>query len=324
MLSKGFAQCDLMYQSNRHYHSRVFHWQYIHGDYVLSKFINFFMKDGEKGKVVNQFLKSMYFLKKKFGINPVLLLKFSILQHNLSFQVSYKKFGKKVFYFTRFLDYKQQLNFCVKRFVKIVKEVQRRKKLSQWKSLALVVLHHVVSRQSKSGSQFHVDPYQQSLVQTRRQLVLVRRRLKSLEYTQYKLKGIFFRVNSSLDSLLLDLSHLYSWFTRFRQFLFGLQCRKLDIVYQISYLKLKIASLSERRKQAFKRNNFYLKFLRPELNLFTQAVKYKKGVVNIRPFFRYREEVEKNVRLHNFYNPSLRHRKLFFRTSKFGQSHSNE
>jgi hypothetical protein len=162
------------------------------------------------------------------------------------------------------------------------------------------------------------------LVQTRRQLVLVRRRLKSLEYTQYKLKGIFFRVNSSLDSLLLDLSHLYSWFTRFRQFLFGLQCRKLDIVYQISYLKFKIASLSERRKQAFKRNNFYLKFLRPELNLFTQAVKYKKGVVNIRPFFRYREEVEKNVRLHNFYNPSLRHRKLFFRTSKFGQSRSNE
>jgi hypothetical protein len=79
------------------------------------------MKNGEKNKTFSFFFKCLYFLKKKLGINPIFLIKLALLKRNWMVRLTKKQFKKKVFFFSRILDFKQQIRQCVSRFIYAVK-----------------------------------------------------------------------------------------------------------------------------------------------------------------------------------------------------------
>ena len=67
-----------------------FYWKYIYGDIIISKFITFLIKNGYKNKAIRFFFKALYNLKLKFGINPILLIKYVILKRNVLHKVTKK------------------------------------------------------------------------------------------------------------------------------------------------------------------------------------------------------------------------------------------
>jgi hypothetical protein len=56
-----------------------------------------------------------------------------------------------------------------------------------------------------------------------------------------------------------------------------------------------------------------------ELKEFKKAAKFKNAFLNFRLFHKKRRELATGIRLHLKYDVRLRHRKIFFRVSKYGQ-----
>ncbi len=59
--------------------------------FVISKFINFLVKSGYKNRAIKFFFKALLNLKNKFGINPILLIKYIVLKRNVLHKVTKKK-----------------------------------------------------------------------------------------------------------------------------------------------------------------------------------------------------------------------------------------
>jgi hypothetical protein len=103
------------YQNN--FSSIFFYWKYVYQDYIIFTLINFLMKNGKKNKTFSFFFRCLFLLKKKLGMNPIFLIKLVLLKRNWMIQLTKKQFHKKVFFFTRVLDFKRQIRQCVSKFI---------------------------------------------------------------------------------------------------------------------------------------------------------------------------------------------------------------
>jgi hypothetical protein len=68
------------------------------------------------------------------------------------------------------------------------------------------------------------------------------------------------------------------------------------------------------------RQQFLTRFFIKDLNDLKEAVKSKNSFLNFRLRKKKRKELSIGTRIHTSHNVRLRHRKIFFRVSKYGQS----
>lgn len=121
-----------------------FYWKYIYGDIIISKFINSLVKSGKKNRSISIFLKALSNMKNKFGINPILLVKYIILKRNVLHKITKKRMKKKTFYYLRVLDFEKQISSTIKKIMKLVFYLKEKKKLRLWQSVFLVLLNFCV------------------------------------------------------------------------------------------------------------------------------------------------------------------------------------
>jgi hypothetical protein len=106
-----------------------FYWKYIYGDFVISKFINFLVKSGHKNRAIKLFFKALLNLKTKFGINPILLVKYIVLKRNVLHKVTKKKVKQKTFYSLRLLDFEKQISNTIKKIMELIFFLKAKKKV---------------------------------------------------------------------------------------------------------------------------------------------------------------------------------------------------
>lgn len=107
-------------KSNKSKRFDYFYWKYIYGDFIISKFINFLVKSGHKNRAIKLFFKALHNLKSKFGINPILLVKYIILKRNVLHKVTKKKVKQKTFYYLRLLDFEKQISHTIKKIMEFI------------------------------------------------------------------------------------------------------------------------------------------------------------------------------------------------------------
>jgi len=129
-----------------------FYWKYLHGDIVVSKFINFLIKDGKKNRALSILFKSLFNLKQKFGLNPILILKYAILKRNSIVRVNSKQVKGKPFFTFRILDYKKQINLTIKKIMRLVTFFKKKNNLKLWQSLFLILLNFSLNRNADKAS----------------------------------------------------------------------------------------------------------------------------------------------------------------------------
>jgi len=112
-----------------------FYWKYIYGDIVISKFINFLVKSGYKNRAIRLFFKALLNMKSKFGINPILLIKYIIIKRNTLHRITTKKAKKKTLYYLRIMDYDKQISNTVKKIMAIIFFINKKNHLKLWKSI---------------------------------------------------------------------------------------------------------------------------------------------------------------------------------------------
>ena len=126
-----------------------FYWKYIYGDLIVSKFISFLIKSGYKNRSIRLFFKALQNLKVKFGINPILLVKYIILKRNVLHKVTKKKVKQKTFYYLRLLDFDRQISNTIKKIIELIFFLKEKKKLKLWQSIFTVLLNFCLSKSKK-------------------------------------------------------------------------------------------------------------------------------------------------------------------------------
>ena len=126
-----------------------FYWKYIYGDIIISKFITFLIKNGYKNKAIRFFFKALYNLKLKFGINPILLIKYVILKRNVLHKVTKKKVKRKTFFYLRLLDFDRQISSTIKKIMELIFFIKEKKKLKLWQSIFVVLLNFCIVKNKK-------------------------------------------------------------------------------------------------------------------------------------------------------------------------------
>src|SRR3989338_11469976 len=138
--------------NNKKYSSfDYFYWKYIYGDFVISKFINFLVKSGYKNRAIKFFFKALLNLKNKFGINPILLIKYIVLKRNVLHKVTKKKVKQKTFYSLRLLDFEQQISNTIKKIMELILFLKEKKKVKLWQSIFLVLLNFSILKNKKKN-----------------------------------------------------------------------------------------------------------------------------------------------------------------------------
>jgi len=284
----------------------------------------------------------MFLLKKTLGVNPVLLLKMSILKYNIPYQIHTKKFGKKIFYYTRFLGYRQQMNQCIRRFVHFVNVLKKRKNIPLWKSLFVFVLNHCIKQKvfvsnKKKGevrgisvlirrSIFFSQKVEQVISRFMEKVLEVKKIVQSLNNFYVKLRELVLEYGNVLTRGVLNFYlkdirwNIYRIISGLRFMFYRNMMPFFHFFFQEKrkFLKL-IRRLNRFRRKRMGKNQFASRLVSQSRKDLNTAKTIIKSVVNFRPFFRYQEEIEKNRRLHSRYYVRLRHRQTFLRKSKFGQ-----
>ncbi len=356
-----------------------FYWKYIYGDFVISKFINFLVKSGQKNRSIKLFFKALINLKNKFGINPILLIKYIILKRNVLHKVTSKKVKQKTFYSLRLLDFEKQISYTIKKIMELIFFLKKKKKIQLWQSIFLVLLNFSILKNKKKKT--NVLKYDNISFNNNAQKVLkafsilrLFRKVRaqflriyfSLKSTIFLLSRIFIFLYHSKKYIVLNMSNLdinninnisnllyfnknlyyYLTLIKYRLFYFKKKYSdKLNLFrnkirrFFYSFKRLKNKHLLNRidsfRRRKYKKRllqsnkylltskykqHFLTRFFFKELNELKEASQFKNALLNFKSRSKKRKELSMGTRIHNKHDIRLRHRKIFFRVSKYGQS----
>ena len=355
-----------------------FYWKYIYGDIIISKFITFLIKNGYKNKAIRFFFKALYNLKLKFGINPILLIKYVILKRNVLHKVTKKKVKRKTFFYLRLLDFDRQISSTIKKIMELIFFIKEKKKLKLWQSIFVVLLNFCIVKNKKKKNilvDLEKGNYFLSVKKTLRRFSLYRifSKINSYFFAAYVLlKKIIFllsmassfyisfflyllrstsyiNINSSflilyIFSFFKLLLH-YLWVIKYRLFrlkkryllrlqLFRIKLRRFFLSFRRLKKKYKVykskrLKLYKRKKYLLKKNknilrnkfkqHFLTRFFFKELGDLKKASKFKNSFLNFKLINKKKRELKMGTRVHKKYDIRLRHRKIFFRISKYGQ-----
>jgi hypothetical protein len=354
-----------------------FYWKYIYGDFVVSKFINFLVQSGYKNRAIKLFFRALSNLKNKFGLNPILLIKYIVLKRNVLHKVTKKKVKQKTFYYLRLLDFEKQISNTIKKLMDLIFFLKEKKNIKLWQSIFLILLNFSILKNKKKihhSLKYNVKVFKQK----------IKRVIKSFSIRRMynTIKNKFVKLYSLLKSYIFFFSNVFNIIFNFKFFIkndilnhVDLECflnfllfyKKLYYHYRIMklrffYFKKRYSSRFNsfrnkirrffyffkylrnrnllnridafRRRQFFKkvllsnkqlllnkyRQQFLTRFFIKDLNDLKEAVKSKNSFLNFRLRKKKRKELSIGTRIHTSHNVRLRHRKIFFRVSKYGQS----
>nr|YP_010049254.1 40S ribosomal protein S7 [Pleurostomum flabellatum]QPL15600.1 40S ribosomal protein S7 [Pleurostomum flabellatum] len=146
---------------------------------------------------------------------------------------------------------------------------------------------------------------------------------KYLWYQLYCIKKFLFKT---------DLTRFFHFLKKVSSHLFFNLC-KLRLIYRgilvKNYYKIFLGRLIEIRQLRFfhkkrveriRRKAGLKRFFYSDQKTFSMYGNRPKSNINMKPFFRFQEEVNKNQRLHSVYHIKYRQRDIFLRKSKFGMN----
>lgn len=355
-----------------------FYWKYIYGDFVISKFINFLVKSGHKNRAIKLFFKALLNLKNKFGINPILLIKYIVLKRNVLHKVTKKKVKQKTFYSLRLLDFEKQISNTIKKIMELIFFLKNKKKIRLWQSIFLVLLNFSILKNKKKNT----VPFSYDSLNFNINVSKVLRTFSLLRFFK-QVRNKFIRLYVSLKGSVFLMNKVFIFFYRFKKYLglnlnnvslndlpsvlhllsfnknlyFYLTCMKyrLAIINSIfiskltryrnklknfffAFKRLKNKHLLNRidlfRKRKYKKKmllrnktllrskykqHFLTRFFFKDLNDLKKASKSKNSFLNFKLRNKKRKELSMGTRIHSKHDVRLRHRKIFFRVSKYGQ-----
>nr|AOS85661.1 ribosomal protein S7 [Naegleria fowleri] len=340
-----------------------FYWKFIHGDIVVSTFINFLVKSGCKNRAIRIFFKAISALKSKFGINPVLLLKYIILRRNVLHRVTTKKKKKKTFYYLRLLDFDRQIKNTVRKLMKLVFYLKDKKHLKLWQCIFLVLLNfctlsgdsnsiNVVLNMNEKKFKFFfyfyscyrklrtfIHLYKRIYIRTKKVVLFLHNVLGTMpRYINYIILNISYMKNKIGLSILYYYKILYNFLylmkhreLRIKKFFTKktLKVKKKVSRYLSHYIKY-LGELKTKKRMFFKSLKYKFKdkkiketflnyFFFKELAEFKKAAEFKNSILNFKRSNKRKRELSMGTRIHTKYDVKLRHRKIFFRVSKYGQ-----
>jgi len=355
-----------------------FYWKYIYGDFVISKFINFLVKSGHKNRAIKLFFKALLNLKSKFGINPILLIKYIVLKRNVLHKVTKKKVKQKTFYSLRLLDFENQISNTIKKIMDLIFFLKGKKKIKLWQSIFLVLLNFsIVKNKKKSTDSLKYDTVNFNInvskvlstfsllrvfIAARKKYIRVYTRLKSSVFLLNKVFIFIYRFKRYLSlnlsninkSDIINILSLLSFNKVLYFYLTVLKYRIALLNYKFvsklkryrdkirrffySFKRLKNKHLLNRidlfRKRKYKKKmmlrnklvlrnkykqHFLTRFFFKDLNDLKKASKSKNGFLNFKLRNKKKKELSIGTRIHSKHDVRLRHRKIFFRVSKYGQ-----
>jgi hypothetical protein len=355
-----------------------FYWKYIYGDFVISKFINFLVKSGHKNRAIKLFFKALLNLKTKFGINPILLVKYIVLKRNVLHKVTKKKVKQKTFYSLRLLDFEKQISNTIKKIMELIFFLKAKKKVKLWQSIFLVLLNFsILKNKKKNASSFKYDHVNFNInvskvlktfsllrifKQVRNKFLRLYLSLKGSVFLMNKIFIFIYRfkkyIGLHLDhininnlpgilSLLSFNKNLYFYLTCIKYRLAILNSKFLNKLkryrnklrnFFYSFKRLKNKHLLNRidlfRKRIYKKKmllknksllrskykqHFLTRFFFKDLSELKKASKSKNSFLNFKLRNKKRKELSIGTRIHSKHDVRLRHRKIFFRVSKYGQ-----
>jgi len=355
-----------------------FYWKYIYGDFVISKFINFLVKSGHKNRAIKLFFKALLNLKNKFGINPILLVKYIVLKRNVLHKVTKKKVKQKTFYSLRLLDFEKQISNTIKKIMELIFFLKSKKKVKLWQSIFLVLLNFsILKNKKKNVSSFKYDNVNFN--------INVSKVLKTFSLLRLfkQVRNKFLRLYLSLKGSVFLMNKVFIFIYRFKKYLsLHLEHVNLDnlpnILYLLSFnknlyfyltcIKYRLAILNSKflnrlkryrnklrnffysfkrlknkhllnridlfRKRIYKKKmllknksllrskykqHFLTRFFFKDLSDLKKASKSKNSFLNFKLRNKKRKELSIGTRIHSKHDVRLRHRKIFFRVSKYGQ-----
>lgn len=191
-----------------------FYWKYIYGDFVISKFINFLVKSGHKNRAIKLFFKALLNLKNKFGINPILLIKYIVLKRNVLHKVTKKKVKQKTFYSLRLLDFEKQISNTIKKIMELIFFLKNKKKIRLWQSIFLVLLNFSVLKNKKKTT----SPLKYDTLGFNTNVSKVLRTFSLLRIFK-RVRDKFLRIYLSLKGSIFLMNKVFIFIFRFKKYL---------------------------------------------------------------------------------------------------------
>jgi len=280
-----------------------FYWKYIYGDLIVSKFISFLIKSGYKNRSIRLFFKALQNLKVKFGINPILLVKYIILKRNVLHKVTKKKVKQKTFYYLRLLDFEKQISNTIKKIIELIFFLKEKKNLKLWQSIFTVLLNFCLLKNKKKKNA--LIKYNHSLFLRKAKKILT---MSSLVRIHSEIKKNFLSIYQKFKFVLFYLSKICVFFFRIKKYILkyisknkmNVEMNKNILFFLLSYKRLyyyltkfkyRFAFFKHRYMVFFRANKkkikFFFTFLKKfkrkysmnKLRLFNKR-KYKKRVLS--------------------------------------------
>lgn len=355
-----------------------FYWKYIYGDLIISKFINFLVKSGHKNRAIKFFFKALFNLKSKFGVNPILLIKYIVLKRNMLHKVTKKKVKQKTFYYLRLLDFDKQISNTIKKIMELILFLKEKKKLKLWQSIFLILLNFCILKNKKKKStvikydnlRFNEnvakvmktfsllrifsairDKFMRVYVLLKSNIFLLSNIFRIVFRFKKYLKNVIANVNSSsiqdILSILMWNKTLYFYLTvikyrlarlnakyisklekyrnKIRRFFYSFKrlknrylLNRIDLFRRKKYKKRQLNKNKALLRSKYKQH-FLTRFFFKDLSELKKASKFKNSFLNFKLRNKKKKELEMGTRIHSKHDIRLRHRKIFFRVSKYGQ-----
>lgn len=355
-----------------------FYWKYIYGDLIISKFINFLVKSGHKNRAIKFFFKALFNLKSKFGVNPILLIKYIVLKRNMLHKVTKKKVKQKTFYYLRLLDFDKQISNTIKKIMELILFLKEKKKLKLWQSIFLILLNFCILKNKKKKStvikydnlRFNEnvakvmktfsllrifsairDKFMRVYILLKSNIFLLSNIFRIVFRFKKYLKNVIANVNSSsiqdILSILMWNKTLYFYLTvikyrlarlnakyisklekyrnKIRRFFYSFKrlknrylLNRIDLFRRKKYKKRQLNKNKALLRSKYKQH-FLTRFFFKDLSELKKASKFKNSFLNFKLRNKKKKELEMGTRIHSKHDIRLRHRKIFFRVSKYGQ-----
>lgn len=355
-----------------------FYWKYIYGDLIISKFINFLVKSGHKNRAIKFFFKALFNLKSKFGVNPILLIKYIVLKRNMLHKVTKKKVKQKTFYYLRLLDFEKQISNTIKKIMELILFLKEKKKLKLWQSIFLILLNFCILKNKKKKAtvikydnlRFNEnvakvmktfsllrifsairDKFMRVYILLKSNIFLLSNIFRIVFRFKKYLKNVIANVNSSsiqdILSILMWNKTLYFYLTvikyrlarlnakyisklekyrnKIRRFFYSFKrlknrylLNRIDLFRRKKYKKRQLNKNKALLRSKYKQH-FLTRFFFKDLSELKKASKFKNSFLNFKLRNKKKKELEMGTRIHSKHDIRLRHRKIFFRVSKYGQ-----
>lgn len=355
-----------------------FYWKYIYGDLIISKFINFLVKSGHKNRAIKFFFKALFNLKSKFGVNPILLIKYIVLKRNMLHKVTKKKVKQKTFYYLRLLDFDKQISNTIKKIMELILFLKEKKKLKLWQSIFLILLNFCILKNKKKKAtvikydnlRFNEnvakvmktfsllrifsairDKFMRVYILLKSNIFLLSNIFRIVFRFKKYLKNVIANVNSSsiqdILSILMWNKTLYFYLTvikyrlarlnakyisklekyrnKIRRFFYSFKrlknrylLNRIDLFRRKKYKKRQLNKNKALLRSKYKQH-FLTRFFFKDLSELKKASKFKNSFLNFKLRNKKKKELEMGTRIHSKHDIRLRHRKIFFRVSKYGQ-----